>query len=455
MSEVVASTLRISVRGTAGTLDLAVPPGAEAGGVAEQYAVSLGLAAPPALVTTTGVAVAPRQRLHDAGVGSGDVLVALDPAGPDPGDGGEPIPSPGPGPDPARPTGLVALAATASVAAGLVGVQVADGSVRTAAAVVLAGAALLAVLGARLRAGLGTAHAMAAPALAGTAGFVGVHSDRPGGTLLALTVGGVAAAVAAAVVRAGADRRQEALLRVWLVVSSAVALSAGVALAAGIPERALWAWLFALAVVAARLLPLLVVDVPDETLLEIDRLAVTAWSARERPRGHSRRRVAIRPEGVAELVRRGRDLLVVGTVVVAVAASAAAVLLAQDPGDGVDALGAWLLLLFGGAGLVLTARSYRARVPRFALRLPGAIALVLVAATWLVRVDGASLWWFLGGLAVASLSAVLAAVAVGRGWRSLWWARTTDLLEGAAVALCIAALPVAAGLFELVLQLPS
>ncbi len=76
MSEVVASTLRISVRGPAGTLDLAVPPGADVGVVAEQYALSLGLASSPPLVTTTGVAMPPGQRLHDAGVGSGDVLVA-------------------------------------------------------------------------------------------------------------------------------------------------------------------------------------------------------------------------------------------------------------------------------------------------------------------------------------------------------------------------------------------
>ena len=59
----------------------------------------------------------------------------------------------------------------------------------------------------------------------------------------------------------------------------------------GASAQGLWAVLFAAAVVAARLLPYTVVDVPDQALLDLDRLAVTAWSAREQPRG-SRRRAA-------------------------------------------------------------------------------------------------------------------------------------------------------------------
>ena len=55
---------------------------------------------------------------------------------------------------------------------------------------------------------------------------------------------------------------------------------------------------------AVSLLPYLVVDVPDEALIDLDRLQNTAWSAREQPRGSRRKRVIVRPDGVAAVVRR-------------------------------------------------------------------------------------------------------------------------------------------------------
>lgn len=465
MSDLAAPVdLRLTVRGAAGCVDLVVPPGADVESLGREYAAAFGTEQPPVLVTTTGRALEARVPLRRQGVTPGDVLVALEPdvVSPDV-EGPRDRTQHGSWPDRVTPAdqggpGVRSVLTAVSVAfAGLAALAgaVVPGPSRTAAAVVLAVAALLSSLAVpALRGASRTAHAMAAPAFAGTAGLLLSWSTAPGGVLLATAVGALAAGVAAAVARAGADERTERLLRVWLVAAGTTAVSSAVSLAAGAGESALWAWLFVAAVVAARLLPYLVVDVPDEVLLDMDRLAVTAWSPRERPRG-SRRRLAVRPRGVAELARQGRDLLVAGAVALAVVATIAAILLACRPGSGIESVGVRLVLLFGGSALALTARSYRAVVPRFALRVPALLALSAVLVFFLGASSADRLWWALAALAVTVLALVAAAISLGRGWRSIWWARTADVVEGGSVVLCVAAFPVAAGIFSLVRQLPS
>ncbi len=410
-------TFRLTVRGAAGSVDLAVPPWADVESLGREYAEATGHSVPPVLVTTTGRPLDPSRPLHQLPVAPGDVLVALDPEAlaprpPDSRSTPSPTTGPGPGPGPARPV-LVGASVVCAVAACLAGALSPSGPLRVASVMVLLLAALASTLVAPAARGtLRTAHAMAAPAFAGAAGYLLVHSSATGGDLLALAVASTSAGVAAAVVRAGADARLERLLRVWLVVAGGTAVSAAVALAVGLPGSSLWVLMFFLAVVAARLLPYLVVDVPDEVLLDIDRLAVTAWSAREAPR-RGRRRVAVR--GVSSLLRQGRDLLVAGAVAVAAVATAATVSLVLEPRWGVEALGVHLLLLFGGAALALTARSYRAAVPRAALRLPAALALTAVLVVGLQGLSGSWLWWSLGGLGAAAPAVVAAAVSLGQG----------------------------------------
>ena len=452
-------TFRLTVRGATGSVDLAVPPWADVESLGREYAGATGHSVPPVLVTTTGRPLDPSRPLHQLPVAPGDVLVALDPEAlapqaPDSRSTPSATRGPGTGPWSARPV-LVGASVVCAVAACLAGGLSPSGPLRVASVMVLLLAAVASSLLAPVARGtLRTAHAMAAPAFAGAAGYLLVHSSATGGDLLALAVASTTAGVAAAVVRTGADARLERLLRVWLVVAGGTAVAAAVALAVGLPGSSLWVLQFFLAVVAARLLPYLVVDVPDEVMLDIDRLAVTAWSAREAPR-RGRRRVAVRPEGVSSLLRQGRDLLVAGAVAVAAVATAATVSLVLEPRWGVEALGVHLLLLFGGAALALTARSYRAAVPRAALRLPAALAVTAVLVVGLHGLSGSWLWWSLGGLAAAAPAVVAAAVSLGRGWRSVWWARTADVVEGLSVVLCVAAFPVAVGLFDLVRQLQS
>ena len=55
--------------------------------------------------------------------------------------------------------------------------------------------------------------------------------------------------------------------------------------------------------------------------------------------------------------------------------------------------------------------------------------------------------------AVAGTLALLVsrtAVSLGRGWRSVWWARVADLGEGLSIVLVVAAVPLASGFSEVV-----
>ena len=104
----------------------------------------------------------------------------------------------------------------------------------------------------------------------------------------------------------------------------------------------------------------------------------------------------------------------------------------------------------GGCALALTGRSVRARVPRAALRLAAVVDLSVLGALLLSRHAPGSPWPWLAGAWVLGGLALLSAVLLGRGWRSVWWARAADVSETLCVVVVLAALPVATGLFTLV-----
>ena len=115
-------------------------------------------------------------------------------------------------------------------------------------------------------------------------------------------VAGLTAALVAAVGRA-LDEHAEEALRVWVVVARTLpahrAVHARRRAAAGGVGLVLVA-----AVLAARFVPGLVVDVPDQYLIDLRRLAVTAWSARTQPPGKRGR--AVVPIGAVATVA-GRE----------------------------------------------------------------------------------------------------------------------------------------------------
>jgi hypothetical protein len=218
----------------------------------------------------------------------------------------------------------------------------------------------------------------------------------------------------------------------------------------GASAQGLWALLFAVAVVAARLLPYTVVDVPDQALLDLDRLAVTAWSAREQPRGSRRKRSMVRFEGVSVVVRRGLRLVSAGTVVIAVVVATTGPLLTLDAGHDLRGFSALAMVGLGGVALSLVARSFRSRLPRTALRLSATWVLGFLGLE-VLRAFGPTVdYVFFGAVATTAVLVTLTAVSLGRGWRSVWWARVADLVEGLSIVLVVAAVPLASGFFAVV-----
>ena len=436
--------LALSVHGPRGVVDLVVPADATVADVAAEYAAQLGLPVAPGLAGGSTGPLDPSRSLREAGVGAGALLVAVEPApvgvlatsadlpAPPgvPADGVGPGPSSGPAPGLLR--GLVlGLAALLGVLAGWAGAT-SEGGARTATVTLLVLAAPVAALPGR-----SVPHrALLAPVYAGAAAYAVVWEPVPERWPVLLGVVALVSAVAAAVARVLAPGPSEAL-RVWTVVGATLFVLTTLGALVGAPAPVVWSVLLVLAVLAPRFVPALAVDVPDQLLVDLERLSVNAWSARERPVGR-RGRTVVPPALVDEVASRGA---------VVVTAASAGVLAAVVPTP--DVVGARALVLLGGAALLLAARSYRHRAARALLRLAGLgvwVALLVDLAASLQA--GAGL--LVGASAVAvGLALVAAAVATGRGWRSAWWSRRAEVLEGLAGAFALAALVPATGLFRL------
>ncbi|MCR6032468.1 hypothetical protein GGQ22_13610 [Nocardioides sp. zg-579] len=442
--------LALSIHGSVGVVDLVVPAEASARDVAEAYAAQAGLAAVPSLARSTGAPLPPEVALSDAGVDAGTVLVALLPgevaAAPGgPGDRGRSAPATRQQAGPGRLS--VLWFCVSSALAGLAGwfaAQAGPGDLRDAAVALLGAAALVAVLPIGRFAGH---RAVAAPAFAGAAAFAVLWDPAPERLPTVVGTSALVAAVAAAVARA-LDRRSEEALRTWMVVGGAVFLVTVVAALADLPAQVVWAVLLIAAVLAARLVPGWAVDVPDQLLVDIERLAVTAWSAREQqPRGR-RGRTVVRPAAVAEVAARGARIITSASVAVLAVAAVAAPLLLATATVPLDRIGARVLVGTAGAALLLAARSYRHVAARSLLRAAGLACEVALLVHLLDHLDGR--WGTTIAVAAVgcALLLVVVAVATGRGWRSAWWSRRAEVLEGICGSFAVASVVVAIGLFR-------
>ncbi|MBA2955353.1 hypothetical protein GON03_13525 [Nocardioides sp. MAH-18] len=442
--------LAVSVHGPTGVLDLVVPAGAAAVDVAEAYARQSGLATIPALCTRVGQVLPPDGPLVRQGVRSGDLLVAT------PG----PVPA-GRRPSPAEParavrrsgaaaSGPAALAGCAGVLAGWCAATADDERLRTATVAVLVAGALVALL--PFGRGIG-ARAVAAPALAAGAALALAWDPAPARLPVVLGICGLVAAVAAAAARA-LSRAADEPLQAWIVSGAGLFVITWLSALAGAPPRVSWAALLVLATLAARIVPGLVVDVPDQYLIDLERLAVTAWSARDQPTG-KRGRTMIPPAAVAAVASRGARLLTAAAAAISVVVLVAAPLLLTTATLRVDRIGARVLVGCAGAALLLAARSYRHRGARSLLRAAGLwCGAVLVVALLPVMGETAVLTL---AIAAVGLGAVLVVVAVatGRGWRSAWWSRRAEVAEGLVGALVVASSVVATGWFRQLWEMTS
>lgn len=436
--------LALSVHGPIGVVDLVVPPGASAADVAHEYAQQSGLGVVPLLHDRLGSPLAPEVALVDAGVGSGDLLVAT-----------TSVHRPVPGaarPAPARPRSAApgalsvlwfCMTAATAVLAGWFAARTSSSGLHVLAVDLLAAAAVVGVL----PAGRLAAHrAVVAPVFAGAAAFAVAWDPHPDRLPTVLGVSALVAAVVAAVARA-LDRRMEEALRAWITVGVACFLVTAAAALLDLAPQVAWAVLLLAAMLAARFVPGFAVDVPDHLLLDLERLAVTAWSARDRPAGR-RGRAVVPPAAVAAVAERGTRIVTAYTVAILVVGAVAAPLLLATATLPVDRIGARCLVLFCGGGLLLAGRSYRHAAARALLRTAGLVCwgvLALAVLPGLSGQDGALV--AIGAIGIAVLLLVVA-VATGRGWRSAWWSRRAEVAEGLCGSAAVATLLVAAGVFR-------
>ena len=444
--------LAVTVHGPAGALDLVVPAGAAAADVAEEYAGQAGLATPPDLRTAIGTPIPADVPLLRAGVATGDVLVATA-GGPPPAArrSSRRAVSADEGPDPT--TGLTGLwFAGAAALAALAGWSAATApeDLRAVAVAVLVAAAVIGVL----PVGRHAAYRLAtAPAFGAAAAFALLWDPHPARLPVVLGACGLAAALVAAVGRA-LDLRAEEPLRVWIITGSGLFVATGLLALLGTPPRVAWAALLVAAVLAARFVPALAVDVPDQYLLDLERLAVTAWSARTSPPG-KRGRSVIRRDAVALVADRGARLVAAATAAVLLGAGLAAPMLLATATLPIDRIGARLTVFFSGGALLLVGRSHRHVAARVLLRAAGLLCWIPLVAVLLADASSTVAWWLVLGPVAVAVLLVVVAVAVGRGWRSAWWSRRAEVAESLCGAFALASLFVAAGWFRQLWEMAS
>ena len=197
---------------------------------------------------------------------------------------------------------------------------------------------------------------------------------------------------------------------------------------------------------AARVVPGLAIDVPDQLLIDLERLAVTAWSARDRPRGRRGRAVAS-PTAVATVAARGTRLVTAASRRHGRGRRGRVRDAARDRHRPAPTrIGARCLVFFAGGALLLAARSYRHAAARAMLRC-GRARLLGLARAAILRDRGryAGHRPGAGGHRRWPLVLVVVAVATGRGWRSAWWARRAEVAEGLCGAAALASVFVAVG----------
>ncbi len=445
-----ADSIAVSVHGPAGVLDLAVPPGASAADLAREYAAQSGLGTMPLLYTRLGDPLLADETLGGAGVDSGDVLVAATSVH---------------RPAPARrermlerssePPGRISIlwftvASMLAVLAGWFATRSASGTLRSITVDLLVVAAVIGVV----PLGRYAPHrALAAPAFGAVAALVVVWDSHPERLPMVLGIAALGGAITAAVARSLTEQVEEGL-RVWMVAGGLLFLVSGLSALFGLAPAVTWSVLLVGAMFAARFVPSFAVDVPDQLLIDLDRLAVTAWSARDRPRGRRGRAVAS-PRAVAVVARSGARLVTAAGAAIAVISVVSAGLLLSAVTLDLDRIGARCLVFAAGAALMLAGRSYRHVGARALLRAAGLGCWALLAAELLG--GSSSRTPVLVGVASIALAAMLVVVAVatGRGWRSVWWARRAEVAEGLAGAAALASIFVATGLFRVVWQLGS
>lgn len=447
-----ASTIAVSVHGAAGVLDLVVPAGATSVDVAREYAKQAELVVIPLLQTSLGTLLHAGQTLGGAGVQAGDVLVATTgvhrPRKSTLLASARNVPE-----SPTLAAMIATLAAVTALLSGWYAARSGEDLARTVAVALLMTSALLGVLpvGRHTR-----QRAAAAPAFAGAAAIAALYV--PGVQVLPAVLGAAAisAAVVAGVGRALAPEPEpDEITTVWITAGLTVFACCALAALAGWDARVAWTLLVFLSMMAARFAPSLAIDVPDETLLDLDRLAVTAWSARDTTRVGRRGRIVVAGDAMERLVHRAARIVTGAAAAILVVLVIASPLLLHSAVIDLDRIGARCLVFFAGCSVLLAARSYRHGGARVLLRLAGLGALTALAVHLATGAGAPHLGSFFYAVVAVGVIALVAAVATGRGWRSVWWSRRAEVAESMCGSFAFASAVVAAGIFRRLWEMTS
>jgi hypothetical protein len=291
-----------------------------------------------------------------------------------------------------------------------------------------------------------------APVFGFAAGLALPVTDSPGSGRIAVLAGCVLATALAGVSRivgGPSDRVSRAAMTAFAAVGALCVV--GVLL--DWPSFAVAAVVAGLVPTVVRLLPSLGFDLPDEQLVDVDRLATTIWTARVQQVRRFRR---LRPREVDGVFLEARETVAAGTVWGCLVAAVALTVLVLTPGR--SALATW-----GAVGLCAAvtfalgyqSRTVRDRLPRTAMLATAGVAALL--GTYAAGARLADSWGFLL-LALATLLGLVAvgsAVALARGWHSTRLSRLADLLESFAVVLSLPLAVVAADGIETFRRLTS
>lgn len=442
-------TIVLTIHGPAGVVDLVVPEGATSVDVARAYAGEAGLPAIPLLQRPLGELLTADRALVDLGVESGDLLVAT--VGVHRPRRRQTPTTVRAAPDTPRLAALVVtLAAAVAGVAAWYGAQAGDGIART----VVVGALTVCALAAALPLGR---HALqrtsAAPAFGAAAAFAASYA--PGVHLLPaiIAVTALGAAAVATIARAMAPGEDEALT-VWIVAGLVVFVVCGAGPLFEWSPRVSWTLLVVLAMLAVRFVPSLAVNVPDEALLDLERLAVTAWSARDMPKAR-RGRVVVPESAIVRLVTTATRTVTAASAAVLVVMAVGTPLLLQSATIDLDRIGARCLTFFAGGAVLLAARSYRHAAAGLLLRAAGLSAWVTLAFSMAPELAGPTLAWVVAVAVALGAAVVAAAVATGRGWRSVRWSRRAELAESLCGSVALASAVVAAGVFRALWEMTS
>ncbi len=287
--------------------------------------------------------------------------------------------------------------------------------------------------------------AAVAPAVAGVAAVVvAVPTDGAGSThLLVVAVAVALAALATLAAAVDPAARSRASFGVVAVVCSGTALVWGLVLALGWPAATGAALLAGLVPLGLRALPGALFTVPDSWLVDVERYRDTRWSVRDRAPAVLD---TVDEALVQAKVSSAADARVAGTVLLS-GAGAVALLFAvpAGPASAVERGGQIGLLACYAAAMLLLARG-AGRHLHWVLRASGVVALVVGLRLW--SPAGPVLTAAALAAVVAGMVALAVMVGVSRGGRSLVWSRVADVVETAALALCLPAGLLAGGVVE-------